>query len=94
MEENLNNNLLPSVEDKNGLQKIPFLPVMQKPTDYLLNWKGNSMLFACGPKLIKHENILFAINVIYACGSQILIIDTNIISFKHLTKRSFRHIRD
>ena len=44
------------------------------------------MLFACGPKLIKHVDSSFAINAIYACGSQILIIDIDIISSKYLTK--------
>ena len=85
MKEKLSNNSFPSVEDKNELQMIPFLPVMQKPTHYLLNWKGNSILFSSGPKLINHVDNPQAINAIYACGSQILIIDTNIILSKHLT---------
>ena len=89
IKENLSKSSVPSNEDKSTLQKIPFLPVMQKPTNYLLNWKGNSILFSCGPKLTKHVDSLFAINAIngiYACGSQIFILDTNIISSKFLTK--------
>ena len=77
---------MPSVEDRKMLQKASFLPVMQKPTDYLMNWKGDSVLFSCGPQLTKHTDSLGAINAINACGSQIFILDTNIISPKLLTK--------
>ena len=86
IKENLNKSSVPTIADKSALQKIKFLPVMQKPADYLLNWKGNSILFSCGPKLTKHVDSLISINAIYACGSQIFILDTNIISSKFLTK--------
>ena len=86
IKENLSKNSFPLPEDKNALQKIPFLPVMQKPTYYLLNWKGHSIIFSNGPKLTKYVDSFFAINPIYACGSQIFILDTNVISSKFLTR--------
>ena len=43
IKENLNDNN-PPVAIKNELQRIPFLPVMQKPKHYPISWKGNSNL--------------------------------------------------
>ena len=81
IKENLNQEISPSV--KNELQKIAFLPVMQKPPDYMLDWKGDSdSQLLCGPKLTK---LTEGINALYACGSQIAILDTNKVSSKLLT---------
>ena len=87
IKENLDNKSLPpSNEDRITLQKIPFLPVMQKPTDYLVSWKGDSIVSSCGPRLTKHMDSWGAINAIYACGSQILILDTDVVPTKILTR--------
>ena len=84
IKENLNQEISPSI--KNELQKIAFLPVMQKPPDFMLDWKGESdSHFLCGPKLTKLTEGNNNINAIYACGSQVAILDTNEVSSKLLT---------
>ena len=81
IEENVNQGISHSV--KIELQKVAFLPVMQKPPDYMLDWKGDSSpQLLCGPELTKlsEKN-----NAIYACGSQVAILDTKEVSSKLLT---------
>ena len=70
------NNASPS---KYALQKIPFLPVMQKPNHYPIRWKGESHTILCGPDLIKHVDRRGSVNAVYACGSQVFILDTKVI---------------
>ena len=68
----------PSKSVKQELQSVPFLPVMQKPENYPISWKGDSLsgCLMSGPKLIKVSEKTFSINAIYACGSQVAILDT------------------
>ena len=84
IKENLRQEVPPAV--KNELQKIAFLPVMKKPPDYLMDWKGDSdLLLLCGPKLTKVTEGNDTINAIYACGSQVAILDSNEITSRVLT---------
>ena len=62
---------------KEVVKTIPFLPVMKKPINYPLAWKGNPNTLSCGPKLtitVRYDTD--SVNPIYACGSQISILDT------------------
>ena len=65
----------------NELQKIPFLPVMQKPQSYPITWKGDSFAghLLPGPDL-KVSDSYQSVNAVYACGSQVAILDTHFLS--------------
>ena len=78
------NNTSPS---KHTLQKIPFLPVMQKPNHYPIRWKGDSHTILCGPDLKKHVDRHGSVNAVYACGSQVFILDTKVIPVGLLTDK-------
>ena len=52
-----------------SIRNTPFLPVLQKPEDYLLSWYGEKQLF-CAPKDVLKFDIPFLV------GSQICILDT------------------
>ena len=69
----------PPITIKNELQRIPFLPVMQKPKYYPISWKGDSNPILSGPCLKKHTERTDSVNAVYACGSQVCIIDTKVI---------------
>ena len=76
IKENLRQEVSPAI--KNELQKVAFLPVMKKPPDYLMDWKGDSeLLLLCGPKLTKCTEGNDTINAVYACGSQVAILDSS-----------------
>ena len=79
-----------STDSEKLLKSIPFLPVMKKPLDYPLTWKGDSNTLLCGPKLTArtcHYSDIESINAIYACGSQVSILDSGIIPVRILTNR-------
>ena len=78
IKENLNDNN-PPIAIKNELQRIPFLPVLQKPKDYPISWKGDSNAILSGSYLKKHTEKTNSVNAVYACGSQVCIIDTKMI---------------
>ena len=71
------------------LKSIPFLPVMKKPVHYPLTWKGNSNTLLCGPKVTARtcHGDIESVNTIYACGSQVSILDSDIIPVRVLTSR-------
>ena len=72
----------------NELKTIAFLPVMKKPINYPLPWKGDPSKLACGTKLtIATRYNTDSVNPIYACGSQVSVLDTesNAIPFSLLT---------
>jgi len=77
IKENLKNNN-PSFAIKNELQKVPFLPVMQRPNYYPIRWKGDSRTFLCGSNLKKQMERQNSANAVYACGSQVFILDTQV----------------
>ena len=77
MKENLKSSS-PPVAIKNELQKLPFLPVMQRPNYYPIRWKGDSHTFLCGSKLKKQMERQNSANAVYACGSQVFILDTQV----------------
>ena len=73
---------------KEALKTIPFLPVMKKPVNYPLTWKGNPNTLSCGPKLtLAARYDTDSVNNIYACGSQISILDTDAVPFRLLTDK-------
>ena len=62
------------------LQKIAFLPVMKKPDNYPISWKGESL-----PELLSGPELTISkskdkINAVYACGSQLPLLDTQFMS--------------
>ena len=86
IKENCNENYDKSIECK--LQNIAFLPVMKKPDNYPISWKGESLAnLLSGPELTvsKEKAKISAIN---ACGSQLPILDTHFMSFpsNHFTQ--------
>ena len=83
---------LPPEWMKNEFKKMPFLPVMKKPDNYPVSWKGNSNALCCGPMLIKHMEHHGAINAVYACGSQITILDADAISSRLLTDKVLKFL--
>ena len=77
IKENLKNNN-PSFAIKNELQKVPFLPVMQRPNYYPIGWKGDLYTFLCGSNLKKQIERPNSANAMYACGSQVFILDAQV----------------
>ena len=62
------------------LRKIVFLPVMKKPDNYPISWKGDSVAnFLTGPELTAAS--VDKISAIFACGSQVPILDSNFKSY-------------
>ena len=76
------------------LRTIPFLPVMKRPKDYPLTWKGNPSTLLCGPKLTKPTSKYdtFAVNPVYACGSQISILGADAVPFTLPTDKVTRFL--
>ena len=73
---------LPDRNIEQKLQKISFLPVMQKPQHYPLKWKGDSFgKFLSGKQLTKVSDKENSINAINACGSQIPILSTKFLPY-------------
>ena len=75
------------------LQQISFLPVMRKPPHYPIKWKGDKASdLLPGPELTIASNRESSVNAVYACGSQVLIIDTQFLphSSHHLSNEVLR----
>ena len=85
--ENCNKKYDKSIERK--LQSIAFLPVMKKPDNYPISWKGESLAnFLSGPELTMVSKGKDKTNAIYACGSQVPILDTQFMSYpNHFTQK-------
>ncbi|XP_065905470.1 sacsin-like [Dysidea avara] len=68
---------MPDGQTEQELQKIVFLPVMKKPNNYPISWKGDAVAsLLSGPELIKASQDINSVNAVYACGSQVAILDT------------------
>ena len=79
-------------QDQLELQKIAFLPVMKKPKDYPISWTGDAVTsLLSGPELIKVSQDVTSVNAVYACGSQVAILDTQFLPYQshNLTNRVF-----
>ena len=78
IKENCNSNL-PDRSIEQQLQKVSFLPVMQKPQHYPIKWKGDSFAnFLPGPEITKVSDKENSVNAVYACGSQAAILNTKL----------------
>ena len=77
IKDNCNKKLDKSIERK--LQNLVFLPVMKKPDNYPINWKGKAN-FLTGPELTAVFKGKDKVSAIYACGSQVPILDTQFMS--------------
>ena len=78
----------PDKDTEHQLQKIAFLPVMQKPQHYPISWKGDTMAkFLSGPELTLVSSKEDSVNAVYACGSQVLLLDLQVFpySLRHLS---------
>ncbi|XP_065903891.1 sacsin-like [Dysidea avara] len=72
---------LPQKSVTHELQQIPFLPTMKKPEIYPIKWKADTMSqLLSGPELLKTSYNENSINAVYACGSQVAILDTHYLS--------------
>ena len=72
------------------LQKVAFLPVMPKPQHYPINWKGDTVAkFLPGPELTLVSSKEDSVNAVYACGSQVPILDLQVLpySLRHLSNK-------
>ena len=88
IKENCNKKYDKSIELK--LQKIAFLPVMKRPDNYPIRWKGELLAnFLSGPELTAISKGKDKISAINACGSQLPILDTHFMSFpsNHFTQK-------
>ena len=66
---------------ENDFQHIPLLPVMPKPQHYPISWEGDSFRGCLSPGAILTKVSDFGlVNAVYACGSQVVILDTKILS--------------
>ena len=76
----IKNNCISQPPDKSielDLQQISFLPIMLKPCHYPIKWKGDTVSdLLSGPELTLASNRENSVNAVYACGSQVPIIDT------------------
>ena len=76
------NSQSPDKDTERELQNAEFLPVMQKPRHYPINWKGDTVAkFLSGPHLILVSNKDDSVNAIYACGSQVPLLDLHILPY-------------
>ena len=74
------NSEFPNSRVEQELQKISFLPVMQKPQHYPITWKGDSCdNLLPGPQLTKVSDKENSVNAISACGSKVAILDTKFV---------------
>ena len=72
------------------LQKVAFLPVMPKPQHYPINWKGDTVAkLLPGPELTLVSTKENNVNVVYACGSQVPILDLQVLPYSlcHLSNK-------
>ena len=72
------------------LQKVAFLPAMPKPQHYPINWKGDTVAkLLPGPELTLVSNKENSVNVVYACGSQVPLLDLQVFpySLRHLSNK-------
>ena len=80
----------PDKDTEHQLQKVAFLPVMQKPQHYPISWKGDTMAkFLSGPELTLVSNKEDSVNAVYACGSQVPLLDLQVLpsSLRHLSNK-------
>ena len=74
---------MPDGQTEQELQKICFLPVMKKPNNYPISWKGDAVAsLLSGPELIKVSQDVTSVNAVYACGSQVAILDTQFLPYQ------------
>ena len=79
---------LPDKDTVHQLQKVAFLPVKQKPQHYPISWKGDTMAkFLSGSELALVSSKEDSINAVYACGSQVPLLDLQVLpySLRHLS---------
>ena len=72
----------PDKDTEHQLQKVAFLPVMEKPRHYPISWKRDTVAkFLSGPELtlalIKEDST----DAVYACGSQVPILDLQVLPY-------------
>ena len=80
----------PDKDTEHQLQKIAFLPVMQKPQHYPISWMGDTMAkFLSGPELTLVSSKDDSVNAVYACGSQVPLLDLQVLpySLRHLSNK-------
>ena len=72
----------PDKDTEHQLQKVAFLPVMQKPQHYPISWMGDTMAkFLSGPELTLVSSKDDSVNAVYACGSQVPLLDLQVLPY-------------
>ena len=80
----------PDNDTVHQLQKVAFLPVMERPQHYPISWKGDTMdKFLSGSELTVVSSKEDSINAVYACGSQVPLLDLQVLpySLRHLSNK-------
>ena len=83
----------PDKDTEHQLQKVAFLPVMQKPQHYPISWNGDTIAkFLSGPELTLVSSKEDSVNAVYACGSQVLLLDLQVLpySLRHLPNKMLK----
>ena len=82
IKENCNKDLNVEKFIQRKLQRFVYLPVMKKPNNYPISWKGDSIAtFLTGPELTAASTEEDKISAIFLCGSQVPILDSNFMSY-------------
>ena len=80
----------PDKDTEYQLQKVAFLPVMEKPQRYPISWKRDTVAkFLSGPELTLALSKDDSTDAIYACGSQVPILDLQVLpySLRHFSNK-------
>ena len=72
----------PDKDTEHQIQKVAFLPVMEKPQHYPISWKADTVAkFLPGPELTLASSKEDTTDAVYACGSQVPILDLQVLPY-------------
>ena len=83
----------PDKDTEHQLQKVAFLPVMEKPQHYPISWKRDTVAkFLSGPELTLASSKEDSTDAVYACGSQVPILDLQVLpySLRHFSNKMLK----
>ena len=83
----------PDKDTEHQLQKVAFLPVMEKPQYYPISWKRDAVAkFLSGPELTLTSSKEESTDAVYTCGSQVPILDLQVLphSLHHFSNKMLK----
>ena len=83
----------PDKDTEHQIQKVAFLPVMEKPQHYPISWKRDTVAkFLSGPELTLSSIKEDSTDAVYACGSQVPILDLQVFpySLRHFSNKMLK----